>query len=138
MATATKEKTKVGKISQVVGVVVDVEFSEGHLPAIYNALTVDHNGKELVLEVAQHLSESSVRAVSLGGIRNPVWPSFRISMTPLTAYATAGSFAANASTSARGRPSQREVSRKALDRSRISRMSSRRRQPRNFTRAAMA
>lgn len=71
MAAETKakksEKTKVGKISQVVGVVVDVEFNEGHLPAIYNALHVDHDGKLLVLEVAQHLSESSVRAISLGG-----------------------------------------------------------------------
>ncbi len=63
MATATKTT---GKISQIVGVVVDIDFPSGHLPAIYNALTVDHDGKELVLEVAQHLSESSVRAVSLG------------------------------------------------------------------------
>jgi F-type H+-transporting ATPase subunit beta len=67
MATATKENTKVGKISQIVGVVVDVEFSDGHLPAIYNALQVQHGDQKLVLEVAQHLSESSVRAVSLGG-----------------------------------------------------------------------
>ncbi|MGZ6004667.1 MAG: F0F1 ATP synthase subunit beta [Candidatus Saccharimonadales bacterium] len=67
MATETKVKTKIGKISQVVGVVVDVEFTDGHLPAIYNALTVKHDNKELILEVAQHLSESSVRAVSLGG-----------------------------------------------------------------------
>ncbi|HSX44099.1 MAG TPA: F0F1 ATP synthase subunit beta [Candidatus Saccharimonadales bacterium] len=63
MATVTKTT---GKISQIVGVVVDIDFPSGHLPAIYNALTVDHDGKELVLEVAQHLSESSVRAVSLG------------------------------------------------------------------------
>lgn len=55
-----------GTISQVVGVVVDVEFGRDHLPAIYNALTIDLDGKELVLEVAQHLSESAVRAVSLG------------------------------------------------------------------------
>ncbi|HSX23587.1 MAG TPA: F0F1 ATP synthase subunit beta [Candidatus Saccharimonadales bacterium] len=67
MATATKEKVnKKGKISQVVGVVVDVEFSKDHLPAIYNALSVELDGKELVFEVAQHLSESSVRAVALG------------------------------------------------------------------------
>lgn len=65
MATVTAERTKNGKISQIVGVVVDVEF-EGHLPAIYNALEVDNNGKKLVLEVAQHLSENSVRAISLG------------------------------------------------------------------------
>ncbi|MBI3624180.1 F0F1 ATP synthase subunit beta [Candidatus Saccharibacteria bacterium] len=66
MAAATTEKTKGGKISQIVGVVVDVEFA-GHLPAIYNALKVKKNdGSDLVLEVAQHLSESSVRAVALG------------------------------------------------------------------------
>lgn len=66
MAQATKEKTKTGKISQIVGVVVDVEFPTGHLPAIYNALKVKIDDKDLVLEVAQHLSESGVRAVALG------------------------------------------------------------------------
>jgi F-type H+/Na+-transporting ATPase subunit beta len=66
MAAATKEQTKTGKISQIVGVVVDVDFPKDHLPAIYNALEVELEGKKLVLEVAQHLSESSVRAVSLG------------------------------------------------------------------------
>jgi F-type H+/Na+-transporting ATPase subunit beta len=66
MATATKEKTKTGKISQIVGVVVDIDFPKDHLPAIYNALEADLDGKKLVMEVAQHLSESSVRAVSLG------------------------------------------------------------------------
>ncbi len=64
MATA-KLQTKPGKISQVVGVVVDVEFSEGDLPAIYNALEVSLDERKLVLEVAQHLSESSVRAIAL-------------------------------------------------------------------------
>ncbi len=66
MVTATKEKTKTGKITQIVGVVVDIEFSTGNLPAIYNALELTHDGQKLTLEVAQHLSESSVRAVSLG------------------------------------------------------------------------
>lgn len=65
MATATKENTKTGKITQIVGVVVDVEFMSGNLPAIYNALTLQHEGNELTLEVAQHLSESSVRAIAL-------------------------------------------------------------------------
>jgi F-type H+-transporting ATPase subunit beta len=46
--------------------VVDVEFSIDNLPAIYNALEADLEGKKLVLEVAQHLSESSIRAISLG------------------------------------------------------------------------
>lgn len=64
--TADKPKTSTGKISQVVGVVVDVEFSEGKLPAIFNALTCQLNGRTLVFEVAQHLSESGVRAIALG------------------------------------------------------------------------
>lgn len=63
---ATAEKTKTGKISQVVGVVVDVEFEGGHLPAINNALEVSLHGEKLLFEVAQHLSESSVRAIALG------------------------------------------------------------------------
>jgi F-type H+/Na+-transporting ATPase subunit beta len=65
MATATKQKTKAGKITQIVGVVVDIEFSVDTLPAIYNALTVRLDDKDITLEVAQHLSESSVRAISL-------------------------------------------------------------------------
>ncbi|MDQ3093964.1 MAG: F0F1 ATP synthase subunit beta [bacterium] len=66
MATADKVSTKKGKISQVVGVVVDVDFTEDHLPAIYNALEVTLKGKKLLFEVAQHLNESSVRAIALG------------------------------------------------------------------------
>ncbi len=65
MATATTQKTKNGKITQIVGVVVDVEFATGNLPAIFNALTLEHDGQKITLEVAQHLSESSVRAVAL-------------------------------------------------------------------------
>jgi len=66
MATATTEKTNTGTVTQIVGVVVDVEFTADHLPAIYNALEIEHEGRTLVLEVAQHLSESSVRTVALG------------------------------------------------------------------------
>jgi F-type H+-transporting ATPase subunit beta len=66
MAIATKAKTKTGKITQIVGVVVDIEFGTDNLPAIYNALKVKLDNRELVLEVAQHLSESSVRAIALG------------------------------------------------------------------------
>ena len=54
----------VGKVSQVIGAVVDVEF-DGSLPAIQNALEVDNNGQRLVLEVAQHLGESSVRTIAM-------------------------------------------------------------------------
>lgn len=63
---ATAITTKNGRITQIVGVVVDVEFGASNLPAIYNALTLEHDGATLTLEVAQHLSESSVRAISLG------------------------------------------------------------------------
>lgn len=65
MATAVAEKTKNGQIIQVVGVVVDVEFEKGNLPAIYDALVVNRGSEDLVLEVAQHLSETSVRAIAL-------------------------------------------------------------------------
>lgn len=53
-----------GKIIQIVGVVVDVEFI-GDVPAIYDALLVEHGGKTVTLEVAQHLDEHTVRAISL-------------------------------------------------------------------------
>jgi F-type H+-transporting ATPase subunit beta len=58
MATAT------GKVTQVIGAVVDVQFS-GTLPAILNALETVNNGKRLVLEVAQHLGESTVRTIAM-------------------------------------------------------------------------
>jgi len=63
MTETTKLRT--GKISQVIGVVVDVEFKKNDLPSILNALQVDLKDKTLILEVAQHLSESMVRAIAL-------------------------------------------------------------------------
>ena len=56
--------TAVGKITQVIGAVVDVQF-EDHLPEILNALETENNGTRLVLEVAQHLGESTVRAIAM-------------------------------------------------------------------------
>src|SRR5271166_6282420 len=53
-----------GRISQVIGAVVDVQF-EGQLPAILNALETKNQGNRLVLEVAQHLGESTVRTVAM-------------------------------------------------------------------------
>ena len=53
-----------GKITQVIGAVVDVQF-DGELPQILNALTTDNGGKTLVLEVAQHLGEGTVRAIAM-------------------------------------------------------------------------
>ncbi|MCE9648423.1 MAG: F0F1 ATP synthase subunit beta [Parvibaculum sp.] len=54
----------IGKIAQVIGAVVDVEFPD-HLPAILNALETTNNGQRLVLEVAQHLGENTVRAIAM-------------------------------------------------------------------------
>ena len=54
----------VGKVTQVIGAVVDVQFGE-HLPAILNALHTELNGKRLVLEVAQHLGERTVRTIAM-------------------------------------------------------------------------
>ena len=53
-----------GKVTQVIGAVVDVQF-DGALPAILNALETDNNGKRLVLEVAQHLGENTVRTIAM-------------------------------------------------------------------------
>jgi F-type H+-transporting ATPase subunit beta len=65
MATATEGKpNKTGKITQVIGAVVDVQF-DGHLPAILNSLETDNGGNRLVLEVAQHLGESTVRTIAM-------------------------------------------------------------------------
>src|SRR5512135_1023513 len=60
----------IGKISQVIGAVIDVEFEPGKLPPIYNALRVtnpaiDDRENNLVLEVAQHLGESTVRTIAM-------------------------------------------------------------------------
>ena len=54
----------IGKVSQVLGAVVDVSF-EGELPSIMNALEVDNNGNKLILEVAQHLGENAVRTIAM-------------------------------------------------------------------------
>jgi len=57
-------KNLVGRIAQVMGPVVDVQFS-GDLPAILNALETENDGRRLILEVAQHLGESMVRTVAM-------------------------------------------------------------------------
>ncbi|MCH2328417.1 MAG: F0F1 ATP synthase subunit beta [Rhodobacterales bacterium] len=53
-----------GRVTQVIGAVVDVQFDD-HLPEILNALNTDNNGKTLVLEVAQHLGENTVRTIAM-------------------------------------------------------------------------
>jgi F-type H+-transporting ATPase subunit beta len=66
MATApVLNKTTTGTISQVIGAVVDVAFEGGELPSILTALETDNNGNKLVLEVAQHLGENTVRTIAM-------------------------------------------------------------------------
>ena len=55
----------VGKIAQIIGPVVDVDFEQGQLPAVLNALYVERDGNKIVLEVAQHLGENRVRTVAM-------------------------------------------------------------------------
>jgi len=78
MATRTKEapkksagepKPNVGKVVQVIGPVLDVEFEPEHLPEIYNALLIEHRGNgapiRLTAEVQQHIGRNQVRAVAM-------------------------------------------------------------------------
>src|SRR6185369_10607656 len=68
--SASASPQNIGRIKQVIGPIVDVEFDSGRLPAIYHAVrvtnaTIDARENNLVLEVAQHLGESTVRCVSI-------------------------------------------------------------------------
>ncbi len=66
--TVSRENVAVGRVSQVMGAVVDVQFEdEKTLPAILNALTTDVQGRRLVLEVAQQLGETTVRTIAMDG-----------------------------------------------------------------------
>jgi F-type H+/Na+-transporting ATPase subunit beta len=64
MAKAPKASAGAGRVTQVIGAVIDVQF-DGALPAILNALETSNNGKRLVLEVAQHLGENTVRCIAM-------------------------------------------------------------------------
>ena len=58
--------SKQGKISAIMGAVVDIEFDDGNLPKIYNAVEVDRgNNNKLIVEIAQHLGDSMVRAIAM-------------------------------------------------------------------------
>ena len=57
----------IGKITQIIGAVLDVKFSAEELPDIYEAIRVDtDNGGKLILEVAQHLGDDTVRCIAMG------------------------------------------------------------------------
>ncbi|MCC2664503.1 MAG: atpD [Geminicoccaceae bacterium] len=66
MNDVSRENVQAGRVTQVLGAVVDVQF-DGRLPAILNALYTDNHGRKLVLEVAQHLGESIVRTIAMDG-----------------------------------------------------------------------
>ena len=73
MASKTTKTSKInqtskntGKIVQIIGPVVDVEFSQGNLPDIYSALEIKTGKKQLVCEVEQHIGENMVRTLALG------------------------------------------------------------------------
>ena len=55
----------IGRVSQVMGPVVDVRFEDGHMPAIYNALTMPVGDRTLTVEVAQHIGDNAVRCVAM-------------------------------------------------------------------------
>ncbi|MSS43291.1 F0F1 ATP synthase subunit beta [Anaerosalibacter bizertensis] len=58
--------TNIGKIVQVIGPVVDIRFSEENLPNLLNAIEIDNNGDKLVVEVAQHIGDDTVRCIAMG------------------------------------------------------------------------
>jgi len=64
MANNSGAKNNTGVVTQVLGAVVDIKF-DGDLPAILNALEITNKGKRLVLEVAQHVGESTVRCIAM-------------------------------------------------------------------------
>lgn len=59
--------TNVGKITQIIGAVIDIKFPEGKLPEIYDAITIATNsGTTLYAEVSQHLGDETVRCIAMG------------------------------------------------------------------------
>src|SRR5215216_9853 len=71
MAEQTSAQHQVGKVIQIIGPAVDIEFSGGHLPAIYNAIRIHDTGElgktpiDVVVEVANHIGEGQVRCVAM-------------------------------------------------------------------------
>jgi F-type H+/Na+-transporting ATPase subunit beta len=70
MATAAPVAQKIGRVAQVIGPVVDIEFEGGQLPEIYNAVRIKSEGKggqaiDVIVEVEQHLGENRVRTVAM-------------------------------------------------------------------------
>ena len=60
-----EKKTRIGKVSQVMGPVIDVRFDDGVLPEIFNALEIKNGDKKLIAEVAQHIGDNVVRCIAM-------------------------------------------------------------------------
>ena len=58
-------KGNVGRVIQVMGPVLDIQFADGQLPDLLNALELDNHGKKLVVEVAQHIGDNVVRCIAM-------------------------------------------------------------------------
>ncbi len=58
-------ETHIGRVTQVIGPVVDIRFSEGELPALLNAIEIENMGKRLVVEVSQHIGDGTVRCIAM-------------------------------------------------------------------------
>ena len=59
-------EVNIGKITQIIGAVLDIKFQEGHLPEINEAIEIDNQGTGLVVEVSQHLGDDTVRCIAMG------------------------------------------------------------------------
>ena len=60
-----ENKKHIGKVTEVIGPVIDIRFKDGELPQILNAVEIDNNGKRLVVEVAQHIGDNVVRCIAM-------------------------------------------------------------------------
>lgn len=60
-----ENKKHIGKVTEVIGPVIDIRFKDGELPQILNAVEIDNNGKKLVVEVAQHIGDNVVRCIAM-------------------------------------------------------------------------
>ena len=56
----------IGKITQIIGAVLDIKYTNGNLPEIYEAIKIQNGNTELVVEVAQHLGDDTVRCIAMG------------------------------------------------------------------------
>ena len=59
-------QNNIGKVVQIIGAVVDVQFDQDNLPKLLNAIEIQHNGGTLVIEVAQHIGDDVVRCIAMG------------------------------------------------------------------------